>query len=47
MDYERHFKPLKAKTPNPPSKVTNGEQVVDFGLIPSPTSVGSLFGKEV
>ena len=23
------------------------EDTVDFGLIPSPTSVGSLFGKEV
>jgi len=23
------------------------EEIVDFGLIPSPTSVGSLFGKEV
>jgi len=27
MDYERHSKPLKAKTPDPPSKVTNVEQV--------------------
>ena len=27
MDYERHSKPLKAKTPDPPRKVTNGEQV--------------------
>jgi len=27
MDYERHSKSLKAKTPDPPGKVTNGEQV--------------------
>ena len=29
---------------NPPAMVLI---TVDFGLIPSPTSVGSLFGKEV